>query len=69
MNKNTKFALVLFGASILGSVSTILATQALKGADTFSDDCITANEQTQNKGFVRMAAHGPALDTDFTVAA
>ena len=69
MNKNTKFALVLFGASILGSVSTIFATQALKGADTFSDDCIAATEQTQDKGFVRMVAHGPALDTDFTVAA
>ena len=69
MNKNTKFALVIFGASILGSVSTIFATQAIKGADNLSDDCISSTEQTQNNGFVRMAAHGPAFDTDFTVAA
>lgn len=69
MNQNTKFALIIFGASIFGSATTLFATKAMGDANTFSDNCVPSTEQAEKGGFVRMAAKVPAIDTDFTVAA
>ena len=65
MNKNMKFALFLFGASILGSATTLFATRAMSNTDSFSDTCVAV----QDNGFVRTAARVPSVETDFTVAA
>ncbi|MGN0212049.1 MAG: Do family serine endopeptidase [Muribaculaceae bacterium] len=69
MKQNSKLALILVGASVLGSATTILATSAFKHANNFSDTYIPSSEQEQNNGFIRTAARVPSIDTDFTVAA
>lgn len=72
MNKTSKMALLIFGASVFGSATTILATSAIKKAETFSDNYIAQADQYQqqnNNGFIRTAARVPAVETDFTVAA
>ena len=64
MKQNSKLALMIFGASVLGSAATIFATSALKQSNGFSDTYFSSTEQEQNSGFIRTS-----VETDFTVAA
>ena len=66
MNQNTKLALILFGASIFGSATTLFATRAMSHTDNFSDNCVATQH---DKSIVRTAARVPSVETDFTVAA
>ncbi len=66
MNQNTKLALILFGASIFGSATTLFATRAMSHTDNFSDTCVATQH---DKSIVRTAARVPSVETDFTVAA
>ena len=69
MKRNTKFALMLVGASVIGSATTILATSAIEKCsnDSIADTFISANDNSGS--FVRTASRQPALETDFTHAA
>ena len=69
MKQNSKLALMIFGASVLGSAATIFATSALKQSNGFSDTYFSSTEQEQNSGFIRTAARVASVETDFTVAA
>ena len=70
MKQTSKLALIIFGASVFGSATTIFATSAMKSTGTFSDTYVPSTEQGQNNnGFIRTAARVPSIDTDFTVAA
>lgn len=69
MKQTSKFALIIFGASVFGSAVTIFATSALKGNNSLSDNYVPATEQTQNNGFIRTVGRVPSVETDFTAAA
>ncbi|MGM9803249.1 MAG: Do family serine endopeptidase [Muribaculaceae bacterium] len=71
MKQNTKFGLLLLAASVLGSATTLFATQALtkSGKSAFNDQLITADNSQANGNFIRTAARVPAVETDFTKAA
>lgn len=68
MKKNSKLAIMLICASVVGSATTIMATTALKSAgvnvDTFipSENTSTINEES----FVKTATRLPDTTTDFT---
>lgn len=71
MKQNTKFALLLVGASVIGSATTLLATSALSGGEgsAFSSSATGANSAQQDNSFIRTAGRMPAVETDFTKAA
>lgn len=71
MNKKSKLAIMLIGASIIGSATTLMATTALKSAGVDVDTFIPANEQTVTdpNGFVTTSARTGALGNDFTAVA
>ena len=71
MKQNAKFALLLVGASVIGSATTLLATSALSGGEgsAFSLSATSANSAQNDNGFIRTAGRMPAVETDFTKAA
>ena len=72
MNKKSKLALMLIGASIIGSATTLMTTTALKGAGVDVDKFIPSKEQTATidpNGFVTTSTRTAALGNDFTVVA
>jgi len=69
MNKNSKLAILLVGASIVGSAATLMATTALKSAGVGGDEYIPSKETTVDKnGFVSASMHAD-LSKDFTSVA
>ena len=70
MKQTAKFALLLLGASVLGSAATVIATSAFDNdtAGTFDNEITYQNNIDTNGHFIRTAASS-ALATDFTVAA
>ncbi len=71
MNKNTKFGLLLVGASIIGSATTLMATSAFQSVNVHEGDVFIPSKQTEQveqKNFVHTAGRFDA-NTDFTVAA
>ncbi len=72
MKQTTKFALLLLGASVLGSAVTILATSAFENDANarFVNEISNSNSTVDGNGrFVRTSATIDAFDTDFTAAA
>lgn len=71
MNRKSKLALMLVGASIIGSATTLMATTALKSAGVDVDTFIPAKEQTVSdpNGFVTTSTRTGALGNDFTAVA
>lgn len=72
MNKKSKLALMLIGASIIGSATTLMATTALKSAGVDVDTFIPSKEQQATidpNGFVTTSTRTGALGNDFTVVA
>ena len=72
MKQTTKFALLLLGASVLGSAVTILATSAFENDANarFVNEISNSNSTVDGNGrFVRTSATINAFDTDFTAAA
>ncbi len=71
MNRKSKLALMLVGASIIGSATTLMATTALKSAGVDVDTFIPAKEQTVSdpNGFVTTSTRTGALGNDFTTVA
>ena len=68
MNKKSKLALMLIGASIIGSATTLMATTALKSAGVV-DTFIPSKEQKATidpNGFVTTSTRTSALGNDFT---
>ncbi len=68
MKNSSKLILMVFGAAILGSAATIMATSAINGniSSTFSDKCVTQEDDTN--GFIKTSQRR-SFDTDFTKAA
>ncbi len=68
MKQSIKFALLLLGASVLGSVITILATSTF--GDKSSESFVISNSSNVDKEghFIRTSVSSP-FDTDFTEAA
>ena len=71
MKKDSKLAILLISASIVGSAATLMATTALKSAgidvaDTFIPG---KNTVTDKNGFVSAAVRTPDLSKDFTTVA
>ena len=71
MKQNTKFGLLLLGASVIGSATTLFATSALSDGNglAFSSNNASANTAQQDNNFIRTASRMPAVETDFTKAA
>ncbi len=72
MNRKSKLAIMLIGASMIGSATTLMATTALKSAGVDVDTFIPAKNETVNTtsdGFVTTSTRATAPGTDFTVAA
>ncbi len=71
MKQNTKFGLLLLGASVLGSATTLLASSALSGNDKITSNSQTVAETScqQDNNFIRTAGRMPAIESDFTKAA
>lgn len=71
MKKKSKLALMLIGASVLGSATTLMATTALKSAGVNVDTFLPAKEQTVNEpnGFVKTSTRTVSFDNDFTTVA
>lgn len=70
MKTNVKFALLLIGASMIGSATTLFATSALsKKGNLVADTYISANADTPENNFVKTATRVAAIETDFTKAA
>lgn len=69
MKKNTKMAVMLIGASIVGSASTIFATTALSKSGIIKDEYIPTQEASKSDNFVKTAVRQSSFDTDFTKAA
>ena len=71
MNKKSKLALMLIGASIIGSATTLMATTALRSAGVV-DTFIPSKEQKatiESNGFVNTSTRTGAFGNDFTVVA
>ena len=72
MNRKSKLALMLVGASIIGSATTLMATTALKNAGVDIDTFIPSKEQAASidqNGFVTTSTRTGAFGNDFTVVA
>lgn len=71
MKQNTKFGLLLLGASVLGSATTLFATSALSknGESAFDDNYVTATGNQNSNNFIRTANRVASVQTDFTKAA
>lgn len=71
MKKNKQLVLMLLGASIIGSATTLMATTALESAGVKMDNFIPADvsHTTGNSGSVTQVTRLTELNTDFTVVA
>ena len=71
MKKNKQLVLMLLGASIIGSATTLMATTALESAGVKMDNFIPAvvSHTTGNSGSVTQVTRLTELNTDFTVVA
>ena len=71
MRKKSKLALMLIGASVLGSATTLMATTALKSAGVDVDTFLPAKERTvsESNGFVTTSTRSVSFDNDFTSVA
>ena len=70
MKQTAKFALLLLGASVLGSAVTIVATSTFgsQSNENFVKE-ISSNSNVDANGHFYRAAATAAFDTDFTTAA
>ncbi|MBQ4367115.1 MAG: hypothetical protein II786_03425, partial [Muribaculaceae bacterium] len=71
MKKDSKLAILLISASIVGSAATLMATTALKsaGVDVIDTFIPGKNTVTDENGFVSAAVRTPDLSKDFTSVA